>query len=107
MKTKYVEHLLDSAIPPKPIQYYDIPYGCLVPKSIDNLVNDNPQSLFEFLDEYKIYCCITIKYEKGIPKFYADINGAVYENSFDTRKEATVYCIQDALKMLNDLKQDS
>lgn len=38
MKRKYSDQLLDDTVPSKPIDYYDIPYGCLVPKSIDNLL---------------------------------------------------------------------
>lgn len=38
MKRKYSDQLLDNCVPPRPIDYYDISYGCLVPKSIDNLL---------------------------------------------------------------------
>jgi len=38
MKRKYQGQLLDTTIPPKPIDYYDIPYGSLVPRTIDNLL---------------------------------------------------------------------
>jgi len=36
MKTKYYDQLLDSPYLPKG-EYYDIPYGCIVAKDIDNL----------------------------------------------------------------------
>ena len=38
MKRKYRDQLLDTTVPPKPIDYYDIPYGSLIPKTIDNLL---------------------------------------------------------------------
>ena len=38
MKRKYSNQLLESAILPKPIDYYDIPFGSLVPKSLNNLL---------------------------------------------------------------------
>lgn len=78
-----------------------------VPKTIDNLVNNNPGAIIELLDENEIYCSILIKYVKGKPIFHVDINGAVYENGFNNRKEAMLYCVHSALKMLNDHKQDS
>ena len=38
MMRKYRDQLPDSALSPRPIGYYDIPYGCLVPKTVDNLL---------------------------------------------------------------------
>jgi len=38
MKRKYRDQLLDTTVPSKPIDYYDIPCGSLVPRTIDNLL---------------------------------------------------------------------
>ena len=37
MKTKYQDQLVDTPYLPKG-EYYDIPYGCIVAKDIDNLL---------------------------------------------------------------------
>jgi hypothetical protein len=38
MHTKYKDQLMDNLYPPKG-DWYDIRYGCLVPKKIDNLLS--------------------------------------------------------------------
>jgi hypothetical protein len=38
MKLRYFDQVLDKVLPPKPIDYYEIPYGCLVPKLVNNLL---------------------------------------------------------------------
>jgi hypothetical protein len=76
----------------------------VVTRGVSTMLDTNPRALLDLLDEHGIYATVVISYNvtNNNPVFGVDIDGAESETRFDTRHDAEVYLLENAMQMLNN-----
>ena len=74
----------------------------IVTKGAIGMLDKNPRTLLDLLDDHGIYATLVITYVNHNPIFSVDINGSVSETFFDNRHDAELYLLENAVEMLNN-----
>ena len=74
----------------------------VVVKGVSVMLDTNPRALLDLLDKNGVYATVVISYTDGKPVFAVDIDGVVSETKFDTRHDAEVYLLENAVEILNN-----
>lgn len=71
-------------------------------EQIIKIIGSNPRSLFQVMDDNKLFIEIRINMADSTPEFSWGINGDKTDNWFDTRVEAELKAVTECFKLLND-----
>ena len=71
-------------------------------EQIIKIIGSNPRSLFQVMDDNKLFIEIRINMEDSTPEFSWGINGDKTDSWFDTRVEAELKAVTECFKLLND-----
>jgi hypothetical protein len=74
----------------------------VVTKGVSITLDTNPRAILDLLDKHGIHATLVITYSDGEPIFAVDINAVVSKTKFDTRHDAEVYLLENAVEMLNN-----
>lgn len=70
-------------------------------EQVERIIGSNPRSLFQVLDDNKLFIEIRINMEEG-PEFSWGVNGNKVDDWYQTRTEAELKAVIECLKQLNE-----
>ena len=66
------------------------------------IIGSNPRSLFQVMDENKLFIEIKLNFSNSIPSFSWSVNSQGSSKWFETRTEAELEAVIECLKQLNE-----